>query len=395
VRFHPDVRHLAEAIEPRTEETVERARQLIAKMGPYAGGLVDDGELKRSVALNFRYMIDSLGDRSAVDLSAPREIGRLRGQAGVPLPELLRAYRIGFAELWRVLVIEARRAGPKTYDALIDAATEIWSLADDYSQAVTDAYREATSGRVIADASRRSALLEALLLGEPAESGTVWEIADRLRLPFTGTFIVVAAQTPEPGEDPLAGIENRLAAKDFASAWRLTAGLESGLISCGSTERVDVAVALLNEVATTRVGVSAPFERLDEAGEAWRVARLAMTSALGSVGYVRRFLATPLAMLAASDPATSRRVAREVLGEVLDLAPAERDVLLDTLEAWLDVHGSARAAGQRLFVHPNTVRHRLRRLETLTGQELEDPRALAQLAAAAQAVRLFPDLIDR
>ncbi|MDH2412913.1 helix-turn-helix domain-containing protein [Nocardioides sp. CER19] len=94
----------------------------------------------------------------------------------------------------------------------------------------------------------------------------------------------------------------------------------------------------------------------------------------------------------------SRRVARlpdvhtqSLLLELRDLAAArgERPVgpiarlleyderndsgLADTLEAWLDALGDVRAAAAALFIHPNTLRYRLRRLEEVSGLDLADP----------------------
>ena len=89
------------------------------------------------------------------------------------------------------------------------------------------------------------------------------------------------------------------------------------------------------------------------------------------------------------------RIARVVLGPVLDLPAEERDTLLGTLEGWLDALGSANETGRRLYVHPNTVRHRLRRIEQHTSRSLDDPRAVAELAVALQTVRLFPDLLGQ
>jgi DNA-binding PucR family transcriptional regulator len=56
--------------------------------------------------------------------------------------------------------------------------------------------------------------------------------------------------------------------------------------------------------------------------------------------------------------------------------------LFDTLEAYLRSGGSANAVARQLFVHRNTVRHRLRRIAKLTGAQLDDPdtRLALQLA---------------
>jgi DNA-binding PucR family transcriptional regulator len=47
--------------------------------------------------------------------------------------------------------------------------------------------------------------------------------------------------------------------------------------------------------------------------------------------------------------------------------------LAETLEAWLDALGDVRAAAAALFIHPNTLRYRLRRLEEVSGLDLADP----------------------
>jgi hypothetical protein len=47
--------------------------------------------------------------------------------------------------------------------------------------------------------------------------------------------------------------------------------------------------------------------------------------------------------------------------------------LAETLEAWLDALGDVRAAAAALFIHPNTLRYRLRRLEEVSGLDLTDP----------------------
>ncbi|WP_457099673.1 PucR family transcriptional regulator [Microbacterium sp. P5_E9] len=47
--------------------------------------------------------------------------------------------------------------------------------------------------------------------------------------------------------------------------------------------------------------------------------------------------------------------------------------LLETLEAWLDSFGDVASAAAATFVHPNTLRYRLRRLAEVSGLELADP----------------------
>jgi hypothetical protein len=48
--------------------------------------------------------------------------------------------------------------------------------------------------------------------------------------------------------------------------------------------------------------------------------------------------------------------------------------LVDTLSTYLEQAGSIEGTARILFVHPNTVRHRLRRIEQITGRAADDPR---------------------
>jgi len=75
-----------------------------------------------------------------------------------------------------------------------------------------------------------------------------------------------------------------------------------------------------------------------------------------------------------------RAFAERTLGPLAADSP-HKD-LFDTLEAFLRSGGSANAVARQLFVHRNTVRHRLRRIAKLTGADLDDPdtRLALQLA---------------
>jgi DNA-binding PucR family transcriptional regulator len=49
--------------------------------------------------------------------------------------------------------------------------------------------------------------------------------------------------------------------------------------------------------------------------------------------------------------------------------------LVGSVLAWLDAMGDVRAAAERLTVHPNTLRYRLRRATAIGGLALGDPRS--------------------
>ena len=69
-------------------------------------------------------------------------------------------------------------------------------------------------------------------------------------------------------------------------------------------------------------------------------------------------------------------------GQFDDLPREEKDVLFDTFRAWRANKGSVTNAAAQLHVHPNTVRHRLHRIERFTGRSLGVPDELAEMCLA-------------
>ncbi|TDC72967.1 PucR family transcriptional regulator, partial [Micromonospora sp. KC606] len=65
---------------------------------------------------------------------------------------------------------------------------------------------------------------------------------------------------------------------------------------------------------------------------------------------------------------TARRLA-----PLAHLRAAQRDSLLVTLYGWLRHWGSRAEVSAELFVHPQTVSYRLKRLRDLYGADLDDP----------------------
>ena len=75
----------------------------------------------------------------------------------------------------------------------------------------------------------------------------------------------------------------------------------------------------------------------------------------------------------------------EVMRPLADAGPA----LTETLDAYLDSGGAIEACARRLFVHPNTVRYRLKRIADFTGRDPTAPRDAYVLRVAATVGRLW------
>ncbi|KUI01460.1 PucR family transcriptional regulator [Mycolicibacterium acapulense] len=89
---------------------------------------------------------------------------------------------------------------------------------------------------------------------------------------------------------------------------------------------------------------------------------------------------------------------RALLGDVSAIAALETEVmrpladagpaLTETLDAYLDSGGAIEACARKLFVHPNTVRYRLRRIADFTGRDPTLPRDAYVLRVAITVGRL-------
>src|SRR5262249_32831291 len=131
-----------------------------------------------------------------------------------------------------------------------------------------------------------------------------------------------------------------------------------------------------------------PYASLDQTPVAARQARLAMATAGPDSSEVVQYGQVPVRVLLATAPEAAIAVARGILGPVLALPAAECDSLLCTVEAWFAAKGATSEAAERLHVHRNTVRYRLRRVTELTGRSLTEPSGIAEIHLALEAARV-------
>ena len=376
---------LGPALPQLTERVVARIR---AEIPFYAGkDVVSLNDLRASVRDNINYILASLTGTATPNLSAPHATGRARAAQGAPLAEMLSAYRVGVAELWSAMAGTARGLPDVPASAVIDLAGAVFAVQNTYSDAALAAYRDEARELLRTRERERAALVEVILAGSAAK-GTLWEVANALRLPLDGMFLVIAAET-ELGRDPIPRAESALAVLDVRSVWRLDAELSLGVLSLPDRSRNGPALTVLGKHAAGRVGASPVFAELHQASWALELARLALGGHPESTG-VTQFPDSPIDLLVAAAPHAALEAARAVLGTLLALPEDELELLLGTFEAWVRANGSATAAGAALFCHPNTVRYRLRRIEAGSGRALANPGHIAELVTAVRAWRELP-----
>ncbi|MFJ3599190.1 PucR family transcriptional regulator [Streptomyces sp. NPDC090126] len=241
--------------------------------------------------------------------------------------------------------------------------------------------------------TRYGALLGPLLAGG-ATPASVARAARGLGLPERGCYAVVVLGTPAPEAAVAAGPD----ADGARWWWGGSEGPSGGAADRAEDRQVAVvllgaagpagAAARLRELGAGPGGVSPVVGSLAEVGAARRLAGTALlTCEPGSREIVRLDERLPAALLV-SRPELATRLLAEVFGPLLTLGPAERSLLVETLETWLECGGSVGRAAARLECHRNTVFNRLRRLQRLTARSLSRPRELVDLVLALDVLRL-------
>src|SRR5271167_4771681 len=318
--------------------------------------------------------IDSYDNVAGPIAARVRAVG-VRAAVGVPI--------IVDGRVWGLAAVGSLQPCPMPADTEV----RIGRFAELISTALVAGYRDEQKRQLLAEGSHRLSLVDALLEGRAFDDWRLRDVAGRLRLPINGPFVVVAAHVPTGGDEPLREIESKLRSLDIFSAWRLLPDVQVGIVHVKSDQKLDVVVALMSRTTTARVGVSAAFTDLRDTPQALHVARMMLRGPTDSTSPVAVFDGSILATAAVSAPEAMVKSVRAALNPFTDLPDEEREVLFETFRVWQDTDASMHGAAEVLICHPNTVRHRLRRIEKRTGRSLSRPRDVAELCLAFEVHR--------
>jgi sugar diacid utilization regulator len=319
--------------------------------------------------------IDSYDNVAGPIAARVRAVG-VRAAVGVPI--------IVDGRVWGLAAVGSLQHGPMPADTEV----HISRFAELIATALVAGYRDEQNRQLLAEASRRSNLIDALLEGRAFDEWGLWQVAGDLRLPFNGPFVVIAAPIPTAGDDePLPEIESKLRSLDIFSAWRLLPDLQVGIAHVESDHKLDRVVALLSRMTTVRVGVSAAFKDLRDTPRALHVARVMLRGPTDSTSSVAVFDGSILATAAVSAPAAMIKTVGAALHGFADLPDYDRELLFETFRVWQDNDASVGGTAEVLHCHPNTVRHRLRRIEKHSGRSLSRPRDVAELCLTFEVQR--------
>lgn len=335
------------------------------------------GNLERGL----RSLIGVASGTGRTSLCDAREVGRRRAAQGLPLEAVLRAYRLGGQVTWETL-LEVSRTSSREHDTLLlEVAGAVWRSNDAECGALAEGFREEQRRLAGVDDEARQRLLGGLLDGRGGDRAFVRTAAAMLGLPLDGRLLVVAALPDDDGTVPLVLPGNALLRRGVRSAWGMRSGTQVGLVALGGL-RVQEVMHWLEGPAAGPVGVSGPVDGAAGVGVAFRLAETAARTLPPGAGRVVAIDERLPEALLSNSPEISSLLVGQSLGGLLELPDDEREVLLDTLAAFLESDGSPTRAADELYCHRNTVMHRLRRIESVTGRKLTDPRSrlLWQLA---------------
>jgi PucR C-terminal helix-turn-helix domain/GGDEF-like domain/GAF domain len=318
--------------------------------------------------------IDSYDNIAGPIAARVREVG-VRAAVGVPI--------IVDGRLWGLAAVASMKPGPMPADVEI----HISRFTEVIATAIVAGYRDEQKRQLLAEGSQRLSLVDALLEGRAFDEWSLREVAGSLRLPINGPFVVVAAQAPTVGDEPLRAIESKLRSLDFFSVWRRLPDVQVGVVHVKSDQKLDTVVGLLSRATTARVGVSAVFKDLRDTPRALHVAGMMLRGPTDSTSSVAVFDGSILATAAVSAPQVMAQTVGAALDGFGDLPDEEREMLFETFRMWQNSDASVNAVADRLYCHPNTVRHRLRRIEKGTGRSLSRPRDVAELCLAFEVHR--------
>ncbi|HKS45937.1 MAG TPA: helix-turn-helix domain-containing protein [Amycolatopsis sp.] len=373
---------LADLMRPELASVAtEIVDEIRATIPAYARPL--DGPYGKAIRAGVEHAI-SLFVAQIADPAAPRthshDVHRRLGQyelhAGRSLDALQAAYRVGARVSWRRIMRLGRRAGLSS-TVMSQLADAILAFMDELASVALEGYLEAKASSAGAMESWRKRLLELILERPPAPSEAIGELARLVGWPVPEEVTVVAVQY-------LSTVDQRplLDAEILAEA----TGPEPFLLVPGrlTPERVPALRAAL-PAARLAVGPSVP---ISGGADSLRWARRALALINDGmlppqqVTWVADHLST---LVLRADAGLIAQLRQRLFAPLDALTDKQRARLLETLQAWLEAQGSVLDVAERLQIHPQTVRYRMRQLHATFGERLTDPRTRFEMELILRA----------
>lgn len=304
--------------------------------------------------------------------AAPREIMR-----AVSLQQTLEMVRVV------IEVVEGRVGDLAAEGGELELREGVLRYSREVAFSAADVYARAAEARGSWDARLEALVVDALLRGEVDDGLHSWAAA----LGWGAESVVAVAGERPPG-DPESVIDNVQRAARHAGLDVLAGVQGNRLVAIvgGATDPLLAARPLLARFGRGPVVAGPAVSDLHTATGSARAALAGLRAAAAWPEAPRPVLASDLmAERALSGDDEARR---QLVADVYEPLRAAGPALLDTLTAYLGQTSSLEATARMLYVHPNTVRYRLRRAADITGYTPTEARGAFALQVALALGRM-------
>lgn len=281
-----------------------------------------------------------------------------RAEQGVPIDDIIRAYRLSLRVLHeRFLELADEAAIPPA--VILDCSNLLWQVGDWFIAIAASTFRDYQIERTVRQSVRRAEVLRDLLGGMPSEP--------ELRAAATTLGLDPAAHYSVFCIPRTAAADALALARSHPGGTAEIAGRVFGLVVDGGDPVIPG--------AAIAVGPARSLGALHESTQvASRIAELIEADAPG----VYRVRDLPWAVAAAAEPEVLVALRRTYL-DPLEGRGSFGELLLASVRVYLACDLNIAAAAQVLVIHPNTLRYRLAKYEDLVGVQLTTTRAIAEL----------------
>ncbi|GAA0583564.1 helix-turn-helix domain-containing protein [Actinomadura livida] len=379
--FADFIRLLRSELPDVTQEVVTEIRKSIPEYNRSADSAYDQ-ILRISTELLLAGFLDTFTEPGAQLTQRDetcRAVGQFEAIEGRNLDHIQAATRIAFHIAWRRTVVIAEREEIPTSIVSSTVDAMLVYLEEAVAQ-IRLGHQQATGHADVRRREDRRRLLH-LILQQPAVVPEAIEDLARATcwwpLPEEATLIAVHPEAP-----------CTRAALDADVLVDLDSAEPALLVPGPLTEaRHGMLHAALSD-ATCVVGLTVPLER---ATHSLRWARRVL--ALAEEGVIKDGSLIPcqdhlMTMWLLSDPPLVEELTRRHLEPLREMSDGQRRRLVETLAEAVTTRSTAVDIGERLKIHPQTVRYRLRQLESYMGDSLDDADTRFSLDATLRAVRL-------
>lgn len=346
----------------------ELVASLLAEIPEYRSLPLD--ELRADIAAGFRLGLAAVRERreptpEELDLLAGH--GASRARQGIPLEVMLQGCRVATRRAFELSTEYGRRLHLDPSIAL-EHLEFLWRWTDVVMVRAAAAHRAVAAEMARTGDQKRASLLRRLLSGElsppelEAEATAYGLVPGAAYLPLRGR--------PGPEVDPGRLARAIQAGAPPAGRPPLVASIEGEVIG------VVAAVPRLSLAATVAVGEPAELSAIEPS---FRLAgRLLETATAFGMSGVVTLEELSLRLPVASEEALGELLARRYLAPLEELGDFGRTLQV-TVREYLRLGMRLEDTARVLHIHPNSLRHRLRRYEELTGADLRQTESLLEV----------------